>query len=127
MDLMLQPLRKYAEFTGRARRSEFWLFWLFTVVAGGIAGVLDAMLFNLDDFEPLQAIVGLGLLIPSLAVGFRRLHDTDKTAWWMLLWLLPIIGWIALLVFYLTPGTAGPNKYGPDPKETAGDIASTFG
>jgi uncharacterized membrane protein YhaH (DUF805 family) len=127
MDLMLQPLRKYAEFTGRARRSEFWLFWLFTIVASGIAGVLDAMLFGGNEFQPLQALVGLGLLIPSLAVSFRRLHDTDKTAWWLLLWLLPILGWIALLVFYLTPGAPGPNKYGPDPKETAGDIAATFG
>src|SRR5690606_27386147 len=100
---------------------------LFTVVAGGIAGALDAMLFGFGDFEPLQAIVGLGLLIPSLAVGFRRLHDTGKTAWWMLLWLLPIIGWIALLIFYLQAGTVGPNKYGPDPKQSPDDIASTFG
>ena len=126
MDLMLQPLRKYADFTGRARRSEFWLFWLFTIVVGGIAGALDYMLFP-GEVEPLQLIVGLGLLIPSLAVAFRRLHDTDRTAGWLLLWLVPILGWLALLVFYLTPGTAGSNRFGPDPKALAGDIASTFG
>ena len=126
MDLMLQPLRKYADFTGRARRSEFWLFWLFTIVVGGIAGALDYMLFP-GEVEPLQLIVGLGLMIPSLAVAFRRLHDTDRTAWWLLLWLIPILGWIALLVFYLTPGTGGPNRYGPDPKALGEDVASTFG
>lgn len=125
MDLMLQPLRKYAEFTGRARRSEFWLFWLFTVVVGGIAAALDYMLFP-GAFQPVQMLVGLGLLIPSLAVAFRRLHDSGKSAWWLLLWLIPILGWIALLIFYLTPGTAGPNAYGPDPKEMAGDVAQTF-
>jgi uncharacterized membrane protein YhaH (DUF805 family) len=134
MDLMFQPLRKYADFSGRARRKEFWLFWLFligiqivfSVLIGIVAGPAAAVADPADPFAalngPAKALYGvfglvmLGLLIPSIAVSFRRLHDTNRTAWWVLLGLIPFLGALVLFVFYLLDGTPGPNKYGPDPK-----------
>lgn len=136
MDLMFQPLRKYADFNGRARRSEFWLFWLFVVgieivfmvVLSAVGG--SAMMMT----DPSAAVgfggtagvimliylaVMLGLLIPSLAVSFRRLHDTNRTAWWLLIALVPFLGALVLLVFYVLDGTPGPNRFGPDPKDRA--------
>ena len=134
MDLMFQPLRKYADFTGRARRMEFWLFWLFligiqivfSVLIGMVAGPTAAVADPTDPFAvlngPASALYGvfglvmLGLLIPSLAVAMRRLHDTYRTGWWLLLGLIPFLGALVLLIFYVLDGTPGPNKYGPDPK-----------
>jgi len=134
MDLMFQPLRKDADFTGRARRMEFWLFWLFligiqivfSVLIGMVAGPTAAVADPTDPFAvlngPARALYGvfglvmLGLLIPSLAVAMRRLHDTNRTGWWLLLGLIPFLGALVLLIFYVLDGTPGPNKYGPDPK-----------
>jgi uncharacterized membrane protein YhaH (DUF805 family) len=126
MELMLQPLRKYAEFTGRARRAEYWLYTLgLYVVIGVLAGLIMASNPAGAGVNPVGSLlallmlaVGLGTLVPSLAVGFRRLHDIDKSAWWLLIALVPLIGPIVLLVFTLLPGTAGPNRFGPDPKAT---------
>ena len=134
MDLMFQPLRKYADFTGRARRMELWLFWLlligiqivFSILIGMVAGPTAAVADPTDPFAvlngPAKALYGvfflmmLALLIPSLAVSIRRLHDTNRTGWWLLLGLIPFLGALVLLIFYLLDGTPGPNKYGPDPK-----------
>ena len=134
MDLMFQPLRKYADFTGRARRMELWLFWLlligiqivFSILIGLVAGPTAAVADPTDPFAvlngPAKALYGLfflmmlALLIPSLAVSIRRLHDTNRTGWWLLLGLIPFLGALVLLIFYLLDGTPGPNKYGPDPK-----------
>ena len=134
MDLMFQPLRKYADFTGRARRMEVWLFWLlligiqivFSILIGLVAGPTAAVADPTDPFAvlngPAKALYGvfflmmLALLIPSLAVSIRRLHDTNRTGWWLLLGLVPFLGALVLLIFYLLDGTPGPNKYGPDPK-----------
>lgn len=134
MDLMFQPLRKYADFTGRARRIELWLFWLlligiqivFSILIGLVAGPTAAVADPTDPFAvlngPAKALYGvfflmmLALLIPSLAVSIRRLHDTNRTGWWLLLGLIPFLGALVLLIFYLLDGTPGPNKYGPDPK-----------
>ena len=134
MDLMFQPLRKYADFTGRARRMEFWLFWLlligiqivFSILIGLVAGPTAAVADPTDPFAvlngPAKALYGvfflmmLALLIPSLAVSIRRLHDTNRTGWWLLLGIIPFLGALVLLIFYLLDGTPGPNKYGPDPK-----------
>jgi uncharacterized membrane protein YhaH (DUF805 family) len=125
MSLMFQPLKKYAEFTGRARRSEYWLFTLFIVlveiayfilvsaIGGGTSGNMNAIGLVLSG---LYGLFVLGIIIPSLAVGFRRLHDTDRSAWWLLIAFLPFIGGLVLLIFNVLPGTTGPNKYGPDPK-----------
>jgi uncharacterized membrane protein YhaH (DUF805 family) len=125
MSLMFEPLKKYAQFSGRARRSEYWLFTLFiilveivylvlvSVAGGGTSGNMNGLGMALTG---LYGLFILGVIIPSLAVGFRRLHDTDRSAWWLLIALLPFIGGLVLLVFNVLPGTTGPNKYGPDPK-----------
>lgn len=137
MDLMFQPLRKYADFSGRARRMEFWLFWLFLIgieivfsiligIAGGsMMAISDpnvgfaAMSGPAKGLFGLYCLVMLGLLIPMLAVAFRRLHDTNRTAWWILIGLIPFLGALVLFIFYLLDGTPGSNKYGPDPKGRA--------
>ncbi|PVM86460.1 DUF805 domain-containing protein [Caulobacter endophyticus] len=134
MSLMFEPLRKYAQFSGRARRSEYWLFALFTFGVGVAISILRLIISgpqslesgNFDALGLVSLAFSLATFIPSLAVGFRRLHDTDRSAWWILIALIPLIGVIVLLVFYILPGTTGPNKYGPDPKQTIKDAAETF-
>lgn len=129
MDQMLQPLRKYADFNGRARRSEYWLFFLFLFIVQILARLLSW--FVGGDLErapfgsPASAIIALAyigfclyILVPALAVSFRRLHDTGRTAWWLLLGLIPIVGQIVLLIFTVLDGTPGDNRFGPDPKAT---------
>ncbi|MBW9112223.1 DUF805 domain-containing protein [Rhizobium cauense] len=100
---------KYAVFSGRAGRPEFWWFALFNVIASLILAFLDKALFG---YEILGAIYGLVVLLPGLGVAVRRLHDIDRSGWWLLVGLIPLVGWIVLLVWYLTRGTAGPNQYG---------------
>lgn len=116
-------LTQYVHFGGRARRAEYWWFVLFSLIVGILAGIVDAALGT--DFSSslwsaglVGTIVNLVLLLPSLAVGVRRLHDTDRSGWWLLIGIIPIVGLIVLLVFFLQSGTPGLNRYGPDPKET---------
>ena len=97
---------KYADFTGRARRSEFWFWWLFTFIVGLILGWIPVIGW----------IISIALIIPNLAVGARRLHDTGKSGWWQLLQLLPIVGIIILIVFWVQDSHAGENQYGANPK-----------
>lgn len=108
---MFEALSKYAEFSGRARRQEYWLFVLLYVILSIVAGVIDAVLGT----EAVTLILGLALLIPSVAVLIRRLHDLDRTGWWALFMFLPILGTLLLLVFCVMKGTEGPNRFGPDP------------
>ena len=164
MNYMLMPLRRYADFNGRSRRKEFWLWQLFNLV---VVGILYAILMGIlvgamsrasadggktteyssyessdSGFEAssgtsthvdpalfmqefgtggiilsvLLVLYGLLVFIPSLAVVIRRLHDQDKSGWFILLGLIPFVGGIVLLVFYCLDGTRGPNRFGPDPK-----------
>ena len=111
--------RKYGDFNGRARRSEYWFFILFTAIAGAVGGVLDAI-FGLRSGSyggtgPIQGVLQLALLVPSLAVGARRLHDTGRSGWWQLIGLIPIAGWIVLLVFFVQDSHPA-NQHGPNPK-----------
>jgi uncharacterized membrane protein YhaH (DUF805 family) len=106
--------QNYVNFTGRAARSEYWFWTLFTVLVSIAAGLIDLALFRSFDFSPLSTIVSLGTLLPSLAVGVRRLHDLDRTGWWLLL-VITVIGAIVLLVWFCMRGTAAPNRFGPDP------------
>lgn len=101
---------KYAEFSGRAARPEFWWFALFQFVVMTVLGMVSSVLYG---------IAGLGLLLPALAVGSRRLHDVNKSAWLMLLWLIPVIGWILLIYWAAQPGDAGANSYGEPPAAPA--------
>lgn len=111
-------LTQYVGFTGRARRSEYWFFVLFTVLATVVAAVIDAVI----GAPVLGLVVALGLLLPSLAVSVRRLHDTGRTGWWMLLGLVPL-GGIVLIVFACLDSEPGPNRFGPSPKQPVGGPA----
>ena len=103
-------------FSGRASRVEYWWFVLFIVLADIIATAVDTVVLgtDLEDTRPLAAIWGLATLIPSLAIGVRRLHDINKSGWWLLLWFVLVIGWIVLIVWAIKRGDECPNKYGPD-------------
>lgn len=129
-------LSKYATFSGRASRSEYWFFYLATLIVMLVASILDRALgldFKMTSpltgleqsvgYGWLYAIAGLGLFLPSLAVAVRRLHDTDRSGWWFLL-VLTIIGAIVLLVWFVSKGTTGDNTYGPDP--LGGDLTAAF-
>ena len=126
MSWYLQALMKYAVFSGRSRRMEYWYFVLFNILVSIVLGVIDALLFGTLDSGMgvglLSGIYGLAILIPSLAVTVRRLHDIDRSGWWILIALVPLIGTIVLLVFALLEGTAGPNRYGPNPKEATARV-----
>jgi uncharacterized membrane protein YhaH (DUF805 family) len=98
-------LKKYAEFGGRAGRPEFWWFALFTLIVGLVVGWVS---------DILGLLVNLGLLLPSLAVGARRLHDMGKSGWFQLIWLIPFIGW-AFMIYLLVQPSVGPNQYGEGP------------
>ncbi|MCV9998976.1 DUF805 domain-containing protein [Pararhizobium sp. YC-54] len=99
-----------AVFSGRASRSEFWWFALFNVIVAIAATIVDATI----GIELFSIAAGLALLLPGLGVAVRRLHDTDRTGWWVLI-ALTIIGLVVLIIFYATPGTPGDNEYGPAP------------
>jgi uncharacterized membrane protein YhaH (DUF805 family) len=113
-------LQKYVGFTGRARRSEYWWFALFGLIVSIVAGILDGAFGLMSDTNVgvIGAIASLALLLPSIAVAIRRLHDTSRSGWWILIGLIPIVGWIILIVFYLQD-SAGENGYGPSPTAAA--------
>ena len=146
MEWMLLPLKRYAQFSGRSRRKEYWMYTLFIILAGIVLTIVDSIL-GLGGHATLTsetgsggafygAIANRGLLanlfslatfIPSLAVGVRRLHDTNRSGWWLLLLFVPLIGAIVLLVWFCTPGTSGSNNYGDDPlSNTPEELARTF-
>lgn len=114
---------QYCGFKGRASRAEFWWFTLFTAIVGFVLGFVDGLLFTSTEnaFFALLGFSGLfrlGVFLPALAVTARRLHDTGKSAWWMLLY-LTIIGGIVVFIFTLLRGNEGSNKYGEDPYAVA--------
>jgi uncharacterized membrane protein YhaH (DUF805 family) len=104
----------YVTFSGRASRSEYWFWTLFATLVSGAAGIIDAGIAASTGYSPFSTIVSVALFLPGLAVSARRLHDLDRTAWWLLI-LLTIIGAILLLVWDCMKGTDGPNRFGPDP------------
>jgi uncharacterized membrane protein YhaH (DUF805 family) len=110
-------LNKYATFSGRATRSEYWYFFLFLVTVNIVASVLDSTIFG--AMPVLYLIATLALLVPSIAAGVRRLHDTDKAGWWLLVGLIPVIGTIVLIVFFCQRGSVGTNQFGPDPLQAS--------
>jgi uncharacterized membrane protein YhaH (DUF805 family) len=107
--------RNYVNFSGRAVRSEFWYWVLFAILASIVAGLIDLALFGIEGSSPINSLVGLALFLPGLAVSVRRLHDLDRSGWWILLGLIPLVGIIILIVWYCQRGTNGPNRFGPDP------------
>jgi uncharacterized membrane protein YhaH (DUF805 family) len=136
MNYMLMPIKRYFDFSGRSRRKEYWMFFLFYLAVYIVAGILDVQLgfatttsesslgdggasasFNMQG-GLLTTIVSLGLLIPSIALAVRRAHDNDKSGWFIL---IPIYG---LIIVWFLEGTRGPNRFGPDPK--GADVQQAF-
>ena len=113
MNWYLKVFRQYADFSGRARRTEYWMFTLFNII---IASVLMAIDLGLGTYGALYSIYGLVVLIPGLAVAVRRLHDVGKSGWFLLVGLIPLIGAIWLLILMVTDSQIGPNKWGENPK-----------
>lgn len=120
MDWYLNVLKKYAVFSGRAQRKEYWFFVLFNVIIAFVLGIIDGIagLTGAGGFGLLGTLYSLAVLVPSLAVSVRRLHDTDRSGWWLLVGLVPILGAIVLLVFFVQDSKPA-NQYGPNPKGAA--------
>ena len=109
MDWYLQALRKYAVFSGRARRKEYWMFVLVHII-------ISIVIFIIGNFA--VGLYGLAIIIPAFAVAIRRLHDTGRSGWWLLVNCVPIIGWTILFIWMVKDSDEGENQYGPNPKET---------
>ena len=106
--------QKYVTFSGRAARSEYWYWTLFTFIASVVAILVDSTLFPFSGLSPVNTLVSLGLFLPGLAVSVRRLHDLDSVGWWLLL-VFTGIGILILIIWFCVRGTVGPNRFGPDP------------
>ncbi|WP_235694104.1 DUF805 domain-containing protein [Caenibius tardaugens] len=120
MEWMLLPLKRYADFSGRSRRKEYWMFVLGVFIAAIVLSIIEGIV-GLSGmvggvYGPLTTLFLLGILVPSIAVQVRRFHDQDKSGWFVLLALIPFLGGLAVLVFMCLEGTRGPNRFGPDPK-----------
>jgi uncharacterized membrane protein YhaH (DUF805 family) len=150
MEWATLPLKRYAEFTGRSRRKEYWSYILLIVVLGIVINVVEGILGlsnMVGPYGPISALLALGTFIPTLAAGIRRLHDTDRSGWWLLVGYGPLavalallvagnlqfgmmilgvagIGFLVLLVLMVIEGTRGDNQYGPDPKRVEGAPAA---
>lgn len=119
MGWYLAALRKYAVFHGRARRKEFWCFFLFYVIFYGLAVVLDIALGTVSMELGIGLLMGayaIAMVVPYVAVSVRRLHDTNRSGWWLLISFIPIVGAIWFLVLLMLDGQAGENRFGEDPK-----------
>lgn len=126
MDYFISAMKNYATFTGRARRSEYWFFYLFYFIFLVLAVILDNLLgITIEDtgIGPLYFVSILVLIIPGLAVTVRRLHDVGKSGWFYFIVLIPIIGSIWILVLMVTDGQPGRNKYGKNPKGIGNEVA----
>ena len=115
MEWYLKVLKQYADFSGRARRKEYWMFYLFNIIFTIVASIIDGVL----GMPIFYLVYALAMLIPGLAVSVRRLHDVGKSGWMFLVVLIPLIGGIWLLVLMVTDSQAGANKWGENPKGTA--------
>ncbi len=132
MKWFMGPMRKYADFSGRATRKEYWLFHLSIVLISAAIMVVSLILYVLDAVALGTAAIFLyialafGTVIPSLAVAARRLHDTNRSAWWLLIQLVPL-GPIVMFVFLVLAGTSGDNDYGPDPQTSSSSSSPIAG
>lgn len=114
MNWYIGVLKNYVGFSGRARRQEYWMFILINGIISTVLSVIQTMMGMETPW--ISFIYLLATLLPNLAVSIRRLHDTDRSGFWILLNLIPVIGWIVLIVFYCKEGTSGTNRFGNDPK-----------
>jgi len=119
MNWYLEALRKFTDFNGRASRQEYWYFVLFNILISLGLGLVDRVTGSFDPMSGvglLGGLYGLAILLPGLAVSIRRLHDTDRSGWWVLLPLIPIIGGLIFLYFLVLDSSQGRNAYGESPK-----------
>ena len=112
MNWYLLVLKKYAVFSGRARRKEIWYFILFDFIFAFALGLIDQLIGS----YVLASLYSLAFLLPSIGVSIRRLHDTGRTGWWVFIGLIPLVGAIILLIFFVTDSQPDTNQYGPSPK-----------
>jgi uncharacterized membrane protein YhaH (DUF805 family) len=136
MEWYLKCLRQYADFSGRAQRKEYWMFTLFNVIILFCIWLLDVVIlisgfsevviiYYLAASRVVLMIYNLAVLFPAIAVTTRRLHDTGRSGWWLLLFLVPVVGWIVLFIFMLLKGDSGENEYGYDPLDETGADATS--
>jgi len=121
MNNYIEVIQKYAVFSGRASRKEYWMFFLMNIIIGGCMGIVIGLIkgFTHLDLTILIHLYTLALLCPNIGVSVRRLHDTNRSGWWMLVGLVPLIGPIIVLVFMANEGTPADNNFGPNPNANA--------
>ena len=124
MNWYVDVLKKYAVFDGRARRKEYWMFALFNII---IAIVLNVIEMAIGTYGIIGVLYALAVLLPGIGVTIRRLHDTGRSGWWILIALVPFVGAIILIIFAAQDGTPGQNQYGPNPKEVGAGTAAPSG
>jgi uncharacterized membrane protein YhaH (DUF805 family) len=112
VDAIKSGFNNYVNFQGRARRSEYWFWFLFTFLLSIVASIIDGVL----GIYLLAGLAMLATILPSIAVGVRRLHDTGRSGFWLFIALIPLVGAIVLIIFYVSDSQPGANKYGPNPK-----------
>ena len=117
MNWYIKVVKKYASFSGRARRAEFWYFTLFNFIIAFAIGFVEALLSS-NDVNILSSLYSLFIFLPSLGVSIRRLHDTGRSGWWILINLIPLIGWIVYIVFVCQDSQPEENQYGKNPKSS---------
>lgn len=123
MTWALMPLQKYAVFSGRSRRKEFWMFVLFTFIVEIVLAIIDAIIGTYNTAIGMGLLSGLfylAILVPSIALNTRRLHDIGKSGWFQLLFIIPIVGFILWIIWMVRDGDHGVNQYGPSPKAPVG-------
>lgn len=113
MDWYLKVIKNYVGFTGRARRKEYWMYCLFYIIIGIVIAVVERVI-GLGTM--LSSLYSLALLLPSIAVSIRRMHDTGRSGWWICINFIPILGWLIFLFFAVQDSQPGENQYGPNPK-----------
>ena len=129
MKAYISGISNYFNFRGRASRAQFWLFFLFVIIINVVMAIADTVIATDDPETGFGLLLGQSQLfhfIPALAVSARRLHDSDRTAWWLLAFLIPVVGWILLIVFFCMGSTPGANRWGilqSSDRAAKGDIA----
>jgi len=118
-------LTGYVNFRGRACRSEYWWFFLFFFLASIVIAAIEVAMGIDPDVGPFSTIFGLAMVLPGLAVGVRRLHDIDRSGWWLLVWFVPLVGFIIVLVWACKRGSPEANRFGPDPLAPRGESPKT--
>ena len=125
MNWVKEVFGKYAVFEGRACRKEYWFFALFVFLVQVALAIVDGTLgMTTHGVGMLGGLFGLAVLMPSIAVTVRRLHDTDRSGWWVLIWFVPFVGWIVGLIFMCLDSQPGANRFGPNPKGEIGASAA---